>query len=117
VISDRDVWAAALLLVKRYGDDAMLEASERDHARPHGPELKKKLTSKCEGSMRRCCRKRSHYDPTWMRSSLTTERAVASPSPAGLFSLMPATACETLKTGGSDKFHSHLPIQKCRGAY
>jgi hypothetical protein len=28
VISDRDVWAAALLMVKRYGDDAMLEASE-----------------------------------------------------------------------------------------
>jgi hypothetical protein len=26
VISDRDVWAAALLIVKRYGDDAMLEA-------------------------------------------------------------------------------------------
>jgi hypothetical protein len=24
VISDRDVWAAALLMVKRYGDDAML---------------------------------------------------------------------------------------------
>jgi hypothetical protein len=29
VIDDRDVWQAALLLVKRYGDDAMLEASER----------------------------------------------------------------------------------------
>jgi hypothetical protein len=29
VIPDRDVWAAALLMVKRYGDDAMLEASER----------------------------------------------------------------------------------------
>jgi triphosphoribosyl-dephospho-CoA synthetase len=29
VISDRDDWAAALLIVKRYGDDAMLEASER----------------------------------------------------------------------------------------
>jgi triphosphoribosyl-dephospho-CoA synthetase len=29
MISDRDVWAAALLMVKRYGDDAMLEASER----------------------------------------------------------------------------------------
>jgi triphosphoribosyl-dephospho-CoA synthetase len=29
VISDRDVWQAAVLLVKRYGDDAMLEASER----------------------------------------------------------------------------------------
>jgi hypothetical protein len=29
VISDRDVWAAALLIVKRNGDDAMLEASER----------------------------------------------------------------------------------------
>jgi hypothetical protein len=28
VISDRDVWQAALLIVKRYGDDAMLEASE-----------------------------------------------------------------------------------------
>jgi hypothetical protein len=25
----RDVWAAALLIVKRYGDDAMLEASQR----------------------------------------------------------------------------------------
>ena len=29
MISDRDVWQAAMLLVKRYGDDAMLEASER----------------------------------------------------------------------------------------
>jgi hypothetical protein len=29
VISDRDVWHAALLLVKRYGDDAMLEAAQR----------------------------------------------------------------------------------------
>jgi hypothetical protein len=27
MISDRDVWEAAVLLVKRYGDDAMLEAS------------------------------------------------------------------------------------------
>jgi hypothetical protein len=26
MIPDRDVWAAALLMVKRYGDDAMLEA-------------------------------------------------------------------------------------------
>jgi hypothetical protein len=29
MISDRDVWAAAVLMVKRYGDDAMLEAAER----------------------------------------------------------------------------------------
>jgi hypothetical protein len=29
LISDRDFWAAALLIVKRYGDDAMLEAAER----------------------------------------------------------------------------------------
>jgi hypothetical protein len=29
VIDDRDVWQAALLLVKRYGDDVMLEAAER----------------------------------------------------------------------------------------
>jgi hypothetical protein len=29
MISDRDIWAAALLIVKRYGDDAMLEAAER----------------------------------------------------------------------------------------
>ena len=29
VIDDRDVWQAALLLVRRYGDDAMLEAAER----------------------------------------------------------------------------------------
>jgi hypothetical protein len=29
VINDRDVWQAALLLVKRYGDDAMLEAAQR----------------------------------------------------------------------------------------
>jgi len=29
VIDDRDVWAAALLIVKRYGDDAMHEAAER----------------------------------------------------------------------------------------
>ena len=26
---DRDIWAAALLIVKRYGDDAMLEAAQR----------------------------------------------------------------------------------------
>jgi hypothetical protein len=29
MISDRDVWAAALLIVKRYGDDALHEAAER----------------------------------------------------------------------------------------
>ena len=29
MIDDRDVWQAALLMVKRYGDDAMLEAAER----------------------------------------------------------------------------------------
>jgi len=29
MISDRDLWQAALLIVKRYGDDAMLEAAER----------------------------------------------------------------------------------------
>jgi len=29
MIDDRDVWQAALLIVKRYGDDAMLEAAER----------------------------------------------------------------------------------------
>jgi hypothetical protein len=30
IISDRDdIWAAALLMVKRYGDDAMFEASAR----------------------------------------------------------------------------------------
>jgi hypothetical protein len=29
MIDDRDVWAAAVLTVKRYGDDAMLGASER----------------------------------------------------------------------------------------
>ena len=29
MISDRDIWAAAMLMVKRYGDDAMLEASGR----------------------------------------------------------------------------------------
>jgi hypothetical protein len=29
MIPDRDVWAAAVLMVKRCGDDAMLEASER----------------------------------------------------------------------------------------
>jgi hypothetical protein len=29
MISDRDIWAAALLIAKRYGDDAMLEAAER----------------------------------------------------------------------------------------
>ena len=27
MIDDRDVWAAALLMVKRYGADAMLEVS------------------------------------------------------------------------------------------
>jgi hypothetical protein len=27
MIDDRDVWAAALLIVKRYGDDAMLTGS------------------------------------------------------------------------------------------
>ena len=25
MISDRDIWAAAMLMVKRYGEDAMLE--------------------------------------------------------------------------------------------
>ena len=29
MISDRDVWQAALMMVKRYGDDALLEASDR----------------------------------------------------------------------------------------
>lgn len=29
MISDRDIWAAALLMVKRYGDDAMLEEAAR----------------------------------------------------------------------------------------
>jgi hypothetical protein len=29
LIPDGDVWAAALLMVKRYGDDAMLEAAAR----------------------------------------------------------------------------------------
>jgi len=29
MLPDRDVWQAALLIVKRYGDDAMLEASQR----------------------------------------------------------------------------------------
>jgi hypothetical protein len=29
LIDDRDVWQAAVLIVKRYGDDAMLEAAER----------------------------------------------------------------------------------------
>jgi hypothetical protein len=29
VIPDRDIWAAALLMVKRYGEDAMIEAAER----------------------------------------------------------------------------------------
>jgi hypothetical protein len=27
LIAEADIWAAAVLLVKRYGDDAMLEAS------------------------------------------------------------------------------------------
>jgi hypothetical protein len=29
MFSDRDVWAAALAMVNRYGDDAMLEAAAR----------------------------------------------------------------------------------------
>ena len=29
MISDRDLWNAALLMVKRYGADAMLEATQR----------------------------------------------------------------------------------------
>ena len=29
MIDDRDNWAAALLMLKRYKDDAMLEASQR----------------------------------------------------------------------------------------
>ena len=29
MIPDRDVWAAAVLMVKRYGEDALLEAAER----------------------------------------------------------------------------------------
>jgi hypothetical protein len=30
MISDRDAWAAAVLMVKRYGDDAMSRASNPD---------------------------------------------------------------------------------------
>src|SRR5262252_6502935 len=29
MIGDRDLWQAALLMVKRYGDDAMLETAQR----------------------------------------------------------------------------------------
>jgi hypothetical protein len=29
MIDDRDVWQAAVLMVKRYGEDAMLEAAKR----------------------------------------------------------------------------------------
>jgi hypothetical protein len=29
MIDDRDVWQVALLIVKRYGDDAIIEASQR----------------------------------------------------------------------------------------
>jgi len=29
MIPDADIWRAALLIVKRYGDDAMLEATQR----------------------------------------------------------------------------------------
>jgi hypothetical protein len=29
VIAERDIWAAALLMVKRYGDAAMIEAAQR----------------------------------------------------------------------------------------
>jgi hypothetical protein len=29
VIPERDIWAAALLMVKRYGNDAMIEAAAR----------------------------------------------------------------------------------------
>jgi len=29
MVDDRDVWHAALLIMKRYGGDAMLEAAER----------------------------------------------------------------------------------------
>jgi len=29
MISDIDIWRAALLMLKRYGDDAMLEAAAR----------------------------------------------------------------------------------------
>jgi hypothetical protein len=29
MIDDRDVWQAAVLIVKRYGDDAMFEAAQR----------------------------------------------------------------------------------------
>ena len=32
VMSDRDVWAAAMLMVKRYGADAMTEAAQRADA-------------------------------------------------------------------------------------
>jgi hypothetical protein len=34
MISDRDVGQAAVLIVKRYGDDAMIEAAERDDQLP-----------------------------------------------------------------------------------
>ena len=29
MISDRDIWASALLMVKRYGEDAGMEAAKR----------------------------------------------------------------------------------------
>lgn len=29
MIGDRDIWQAALAIVKRYGDDAMLEGAQR----------------------------------------------------------------------------------------
>jgi hypothetical protein len=39
VISDRDIWQAAVLVVKRYSSDALLEASERAEKLPDEGDL------------------------------------------------------------------------------
>jgi hypothetical protein len=66
VIDDRDVWAAAVAIVKRYGDDAVLEASERadqllDEGDMAGAEMWHRILNidenSCHASMnRRQCR-------------------------------------------------------------
>jgi hypothetical protein len=59
VVDDRDVWEAALLIVKRYGDDAMLEAAERaDQLLDEGDRVSLGCQSAREGerSLGRCRR-------------------------------------------------------------
>jgi len=47
MIPDVDIWRTALLLLKRYGDDAMLEASTRADHLPEDGDWQGSLTWHC----------------------------------------------------------------------